>query len=66
MNDLSETEITLIKLMSLGFTNKEIADCFYKATEKTIDKQRSRLFKKVGVKNGPHLISWAYKNKVLN
>ncbi len=54
----------MIRLIADGLMGKEIAGLIGK-TEPTTDTYRTRLLKKTGTKNAPHLISWAYRNGVL-
>jgi DNA-binding CsgD family transcriptional regulator len=50
--------------MAEGYTTKEIADKL-KYSFDTIEFYRMKIIKKAGVKNSCQLISWAYKNRIL-
>jgi len=54
----------IIALMAEGYTTKEIADKL-KYSFDTIEFYRMKIIKKAGVKNSCQLISWAYKNRIL-
>lgn len=54
----------LIQLIASGFSSKEIA-CLMRHTESTIDSYRNRLLKRVGVRNAPQLVAWAFRNRIL-
>jgi DNA-binding NarL/FixJ family response regulator len=62
--DISEKERYLLTLIAKGFSNKEISQKF-SVSIRTIETQRNRLEKKFGVKNGSHLIDFAYRNALL-
>lgn len=64
MPEISHVEKEIIELTAGGFTMGEIATRL-KHTEKTIESYRSRLLKKLGVQNAPHMVSFAYQNGIL-
>lgn len=64
MKDLNNVDIQIIKLMAEGFQQRQIAGALGRK-ECTVETYKFRLYKKVGVKNGCHLISWAFRNNVL-
>jgi DNA-binding CsgD family transcriptional regulator len=64
MINLTEKEKRIIELKADGHTLKEIARTL--ATNRQYVFQLvNDLYKKTGVRNGPSLIAWAYKNRVL-
>ena len=59
----SERELNLVKLISQGFSNKDIAQKLFLSV-KTIESNKSKLFEKVNVKNSLELMAYAIKNKL--
>lgn len=62
--NISDNEIEIIKLLSLGKTNKEIA-IFLGYTLRTAETKRYRLEKKFFAKNSSELVSIAYETGIL-
>ena len=60
---ISENELTVLKLVCSEKTYKEIADEMY-LSPKTIDGYRESLFKKTGVKSRVGLVMYAIKNGI--
>ncbi len=54
-NKLTEREIEIIKLIKNGLTNKEIASMLL-LSQRTVETHRSRILKKLGIKNSISLI----------
>lgn len=65
MNELNNIEIKIIRLMADGVTQRRMAKALG-YPEHTIETYRYRLFNKIKVKNAPHCIAWAFRNKILN
>jgi len=61
----SERELNLIRLISQGLSNKEIADKLF-ISIKTVESNKSKLFEKTNVKNSLELVAYAMKNNLLN
>jgi DNA-binding NarL/FixJ family response regulator len=61
----SEREMKLLKLISQGFSNKQVAEKLF-VSIKTVESNKSRLFEKANVKNSMELIAYAMKNKLIN
>lgn len=64
--ELTQRDRQIIELMAEGKTAEEMAKVFYKGKIGCVETYKNRLYRRLKVKNGPHLISWAYKNKILN
>lgn len=65
MDNLNNVDIKIIRLMAEGTTQRQMASLLG-YPEGTIETLRHRLYKKVKVFNAPHLVAWAFRNKVLN
>ena len=61
----SEREIKLLRLISQGFSNKEIAENLF-ISIKTVESNKSRLFEKANVKNSMELVAYAMKKKLID
>jgi two-component system response regulator NreC len=61
INQLTERETEIIKLIAEGFSNKEIGEKLY-ISHRTVDTHRTNLMKKLNVSNVAGLISFAIKN----
>jgi len=59
----TERELNLVKLISQGFSNKDIAQKLFLSV-KTVESNKSKLFEKVNVKNSLELMAFAIKNKL--
>ena len=62
---LTAREIEIIKLISEGYTNKEIGDQLF-ISHRTVDTHRTNLMKKIEVNNVAGIISYAIKNGFIN
>jgi DNA-binding NarL/FixJ family response regulator len=60
----SERELTILKLMSDGHTNQEIADHLF-TSKRTVEGHRQAMIDKTGVRNTAALISFAMYQKLL-
>jgi len=65
VNELTEREIEILKLIADGFTNKEIGDKLF-ISHRTVDTHRTNMMRKLEVNNIAGLISFAIKNKLIN
>lgn len=63
--ELTEREIEILRFISEGLSNKEIANNLFLST-RTIDTHRYNLMHKLNVKNTAQLVSLAYKLKLIN
>jgi two-component system response regulator NreC len=61
----SERELTILKLMSDGHTNQEIADHLF-TSKRTVEGHRQAMIDKTGVRNTAALISFAMYQKLLS
>lgn len=61
----SEREISILKLMVEGYTNKEIAERLF-TSKRTVEGHRQAMINKTGVRNTPALIRFVLKNGVLD
>lgn len=62
--ELTSREIEILKLISEGFTNKEIGNQLF-ISHRTVDTHRTNLMKKLEVKNVAGLISYAIRNGIV-
>ena len=58
---LSVKDISIIKQITEGASNKDIAAA-ENVSEKTVESRKTKIFKKVNVKNSPELVTFALKN----
>lgn len=63
-NKITARETKIIKLISQGYTDNEIAENI-NSTYATVRNIFHNLLIKTGTVNRPHLVSWAYKDGVL-
>jgi len=61
---LSEREVEIIKLISDGSTNKEIADQLFLSTH-TINTHRKNIMQKLGIKNTAGIVIYAVKENII-
>lgn len=61
---LTEREIEILKLVSLGKTNKEIGESLF-ISHRTVDTHRTNLMKKLDINNVAGLIRFAFKNGLI-
>lgn len=62
---LSEREIEVIKLISDGLTNKEIADALFLSTH-TVNTHRKNIMHKLNIKNTAGIVIYAVKENIIN
>ena len=62
---LTSREIEILKLLSEGLSNKEIADMIH-ISHRTVDTHRTNLMNKLGIHNIAGLIHYAYRNGLIN
>lgn len=63
-NTFSEQELTVMKMICTGLSNKEISEKLSKS-QKTIEGIRAGLLKKTGSSNSLNLVIYAIENKIL-
>ena len=61
LENLTEREVEILKLVAEGMTNKEIGDALF-ISHRTVDTHRTNLMKKLEVNNVAGLIRFAMKN----
>jgi len=61
---LSDREIEVIKLISDGLTNKQIADQIFLSTH-TVNTHRKNIMHKLGIKNTAGIVIYAVKEKIV-
>lgn len=64
MDTLSNREIQVLRRLAMGQSNREIADD-YNISIKTVDTYRSRLLKKLSLKNNAELTRFALQNSLV-
>jgi len=64
-NELSKREITILKLVAKGLTNKEIADKLFLSTH-TVITHRKNITNKLGIKTISGLIVYAILNNIIS
>lgn len=62
---LSEREIEIIKLISDGFSNKEIAEKIFLSTH-TVNTHRKNIMNKLGIKNTAGIVIYAFRENIIN
>ncbi|RKF38504.1 hypothetical protein BCY89_27185 [Sphingobacterium siyangense] len=62
--DISQRELTVLELISRGFTNAEIADQIF-LSKRTVEGHRQQLIDKTKTKNTADLVRFAFQNKLL-
>jgi len=62
--NLKDMEMMIIRYSALGYTDRETA-AELKISESYVRWLLNNLFGKTYTKNKAHLVSWAYKNKVI-
>jgi DNA-binding NarL/FixJ family response regulator len=62
-NSISPREIEVLQLISLGYSNKEIASTLF-ISKLTVETHRRNMVKKMGFKNAYQLVVWAFKARV--
>jgi DNA-binding NarL/FixJ family response regulator len=61
---LSDREIQVLRALALGGSNREIAEA-YSLSVKTVDTYRSRLLKKLDLRNNAELTRFAIRNRIV-
>jgi len=61
---LSEREIEIIRLISDGCTNKEIADQLFLSTH-TVNTHRKNIMNKLGIKNTAGIVIYAFRENII-
>ncbi len=64
LDSLSNRELQVLRRLAMGHTNHEIADA-YSLSTKTVDTYRSRLLKKLNLRNNAELSRFAIRNKLI-
>jgi DNA-binding NarL/FixJ family response regulator len=62
---LSEREIEVIRLISDGSTNKEIADQLFLSTH-TVNTHRKNIMNKLGIKNTAGIVIYAFRENIIH
>jgi DNA-binding NarL/FixJ family response regulator len=61
---LSDREIQVLRALALGRSNREIAEA-YNISVKTVDTHRSRLLKKLDLRNNAELTRFAIRHRIV-
>jgi DNA-binding NarL/FixJ family response regulator len=64
LDSLSNRELQVLRRLAMGHTNHEIAKA-YNISTKTVDTYRSRLLKKLNLRNNAELSRFAIQNKLI-
>ena len=64
LDSLSMRELQVLRRLALGSTNREIAEAYH-ISIKTVDTYRSRLLKKLNLRNNAELSRFAIQNKLI-
>ena len=64
LDSLSMRELQVLRRLALGHTNREIAESYH-ISIKTVDTYRSRLLKKLDLRNNAELSRFAIQNKLI-
>ena len=64
LDSLSNRELQVLRRLAMGHTNHEIAEA-YNISTKTVDTYRSRLLKKLNLRNNAELSRFAIQNKLI-
>ncbi|WP_199119605.1 response regulator transcription factor [Pedobacter sp. ASV28] len=62
-NTISPREIEVLQLISMGYSNKEIANELF-ISKLTVETHRRNMVKKMGFRNAYQLVVWAFKERV--
>jgi len=65
LDSLSMRELQVLRRLAMGHTNREIANA-YSISIKTVDTYRSRLLKKLNLRNNAELSRFAIQNKLID
>jgi two-component system response regulator NreC len=64
LEDLTERELELLRLVALGHTNREIGEQLFLSV-RAIEVNRAKLLEKIGVETRPELVRFAIANRVI-
>ncbi|MBE9520417.1 MAG: response regulator transcription factor [Proteobacteria bacterium] len=64
LDSLSNRELQVLRRLAMGHTNHEIAEA-YSISTKTVDTYRSRLLKKLNLRNNAEVSRFAIRNKLI-
>jgi two-component system response regulator NreC len=64
LDDLSDREVELLRLVALGHTNREIGEQLFLSV-RAIEVNRAKLLEKIGVESRPELVRFAIANRVI-
>jgi DNA-binding NarL/FixJ family response regulator len=64
LDSLSMRELQVLRRLAMGHTNREIANA-YSISIKTVDTYRSRLLKKLNLRNNAELSRFAILNRLI-
>jgi two-component system response regulator NreC len=64
LEGLSERELDLLRLVALGYTNREIGEQLFLSV-RAIEVNRAKLFEKLGIESRPELVRFAIANGVI-
>ncbi len=64
MEELSERERELLRLLALGHTNREIGEQLFLSV-RAIEVNRAKLLEKLGIESRPELVRFAIANGVI-
>ncbi len=64
LESLSERELELLKLVALGFTNRDIGEQLYLSV-RAVEVNRAKLFEKLGIESRPQLVRFAIANAII-
>ncbi len=64
LDGLSERELELVRLVAMGYTNREIGEQLYLSV-RAIEVNRAKLLEKLGVSSRPELVRFAIANGVI-
>jgi DNA-binding NarL/FixJ family response regulator len=64
LDSLSNRELQVLRRLAMGHTNHEIAEV-YNISTKTVDTYRSRLLKKLNLRNNAELSRFAIQNRLI-
>ena len=64
LDELSERELELLRLVALGHTNREIGEQLFLSV-RAIEVNRAKLLEKIGVESRPELVRFAIANRVI-
>lgn len=64
LDDLSERELELLRLVALGHTNREIGEQLFLSV-RAIEVNRAKLLDKIGVETRPELVRFAIDNRII-